>query len=135
MIAGQTGGAVVGGSGNDVLYANPTLTAANNAAKTTLDGGTGDNWLYGDGAYTTFMSGDNAAGTYNQIFGGASQMEGVSGYTNNTVELRQPVERVQERLYRPSARRRLYVHDLADANGAPSSDLVVRGLSARTFRK
>ena len=46
---------VVGGSGNDVLYANPTRTATNNAAKTTLDGATGNNWLYGDGAFTTFM--------------------------------------------------------------------------------
>jgi hypothetical protein len=86
VIAGQSGGSVVGGSGNDVLYGNPTQTAANNAAKTTLDGATGNNWLYGDGAYTTFMSGDNAAGTYNQIFGGVSQMAGVSGYTNNTVD-------------------------------------------------
>ena len=85
VIAGNTGGVVTGGAGNDVLTANPTQTAANNAAKTTLDGGTGDNWLFGDGAYTTFDSGDNSAGTYNQIFGGAPQMTGVAGYENNTV--------------------------------------------------
>jgi hypothetical protein len=85
VIAGQTGGTVIGGSGNDVLYANPTQTAADNAAHTILDGGGGNNWLFGDGAYTTFDSGDNTAGTYNQFFGEPSQMAGVSGYTNNTL--------------------------------------------------
>jgi hypothetical protein len=74
IIGGDTGGSISGGSGNDVLYANPTQTAATDAAQTTLDGGTGNNWLYGDGAITTFMSGDNAKGTYNQIFGGQSEM-------------------------------------------------------------
>jgi hypothetical protein len=84
VIAGQTGGAVAGGGGNDVLYANPTATAALNAAHTTLDGGHGTNALYGDGAFTTFMAGDSSGG-YNQIWGGASQMAGVAGYTNNTL--------------------------------------------------
>jgi hypothetical protein len=82
VIAGQTGGSVVGGAGNDVFYANSTQTAADNAAVTTLDGGGGINALYGNGAFTTFMAGDSNGG-YNQIWGGASKMTGVPGYTNN----------------------------------------------------
>jgi hypothetical protein len=122
VIAGQTGGTVLGGAGNDVLYANPTQTAANNAAKTTLDGGTGNNWLYGDGAYTTFDSGDNSAGTYNQIFGGQSEMAGVSGYTNNTVDyasLSSAYKSVDINLLNGDA----YMCSIADANGAPAADL------------
>jgi hypothetical protein len=84
IVGGTNGGAIYGGSGTDILYANTTQTAANNAAHTTLDGSGGINALYGDGAFTTFMSGD-ANGGYNQIWGGASQMAGVSGYTNNTL--------------------------------------------------
>jgi Peptidase M10 serralysin C terminal len=122
-IAGQTGGTVTGGSGADALYANPTSTAADNVAKTTLDGRTGDNWLYGDGAYTTFMSGDNAAGTYNQIFGGASQMEGVSGYTNNTVDYA-GMSSAYKSAYIDLLHGDTYMCTIADANGAPSSDLV-----------
>jgi hypothetical protein len=121
VIAGQTGGSVVGGSGNDVLYANPTQTAANNAAKTTLDGATGNNWLYGDGAFTTFVSGDNAAGTYNQIFGGQSEMADVSGYANNTVSyahLSSAYKSVDVNLLDGDA----YMCSIADANGAPTSD-------------
>jgi hypothetical protein len=85
VIAGQTGGTVTGGGGNDVLYANPTQTAANNAAQTILDGKGGNNWEFGDGAFTTFDSGDNSAGTYNLLYGGASEMADVAGYSNNTV--------------------------------------------------
>ena len=85
ITAGQNGGTVIGSSGSDVLYANPTQTAANNASQFILDGKTGNNWLYGGGASTTFDSGDNSAGTYNQIFGGKSEMANVTGYTNNTV--------------------------------------------------
>ena len=84
IIAGQSGGAVNGGLGNDVLYANPTQTAVNNAVQTTLDGSGGKNALYGDGAYTTFLSGDTNGG-YNQIWGEQSQMTGVTGYANNTL--------------------------------------------------
>jgi Ca2+-binding RTX toxin-like protein len=47
-----------------------------------LDGGTGNNALYGSSAYNTFMAGD-AAGGFNQIWGAASAMAGVPGYTNN----------------------------------------------------
>jgi Peptidase M10 serralysin C terminal/RTX calcium-binding nonapeptide repeat (4 copies) len=121
VIAGQTGGSVVGGSGNDVLYANPTQTAANNASKTTLDGGKGNNWLYGDGAYTTFDSGDNSAGTYNQIFGGQSEMADVAGYANNTVDyanLSSAYKSVDVNLSDGDA----YMCSIADANGAPTSD-------------
>ena len=84
VTGGQTGGTIMGGAGNDVLIANQTQTAANNAAHATLYGSGGINALYGDGAYTMFMSGD-ANGGYNQIWGGASQMTGVAGYTNNTL--------------------------------------------------
>jgi serralysin len=121
VIAGNTGGSVVGGSGNDVLYANPTQTAANNAAKTTLDGATGNNWLYGDGAFTTFMSGDNSAGTYNQIFGGQSEMADVAGYANNTVsyaDMSSAYKSVYVNLLDGDA----YMCSIADANGAPTSD-------------
>jgi hypothetical protein len=121
VIAGNTGGSVIGGSGNDVLYANPTQTAANNAAKTTLDGGKGNNWLYGDGAFTTFVSGDNSAGTYNQIFGGQSEMADVAGYANNTVDyasLSSAYKSVYVNLLDGDA----YMCSIADANGAPTSD-------------
>ena len=73
VTGGTTGGSIAGGSGNDILYANPTEAAVNNAAVTTLDGGAGKNALYGDGAYTTFLSGDTDGG-YNQIWGELSQM-------------------------------------------------------------
>ena len=63
IIAGQSGGLVVGGALNDILRANPTQTAANNAAQTTLDGGHGNNVLYGDGAFTTFLAGDTGEAT------------------------------------------------------------------------
>ena len=123
VIAGNTGGSVVGGSGNDVLYANPTQTATNNAAKTTLDGATGNNWLYGDGAFTTFMSGDNSAGTYNQIFGGQSEMADVAGYANNTVsyaDMSSSYKSAYINLLQGDA----YMCTISEANGAPSADLV-----------
>jgi len=123
VIAGNTGGTVVGGSGNDVLTANPTQTAANNAAKTTLDGRTGNNWLYGDGAFTTFDSGDNAAGTYNQMFGGHSQMSGVAGYANNTVSYA-GVSSSYKSAYIDLLHGDAYMCKIAKASGAPAADLV-----------
>jgi hypothetical protein len=123
VIAGNTGGSVVGGAGNDVLYANPTQTAANNAAKTTLDGGTGNNWLYGDGAFTTFMSGDNAAGTYNQIFGGQSEMADVAGYANNTVSYAD-MSSSYKSAYIDLLHGDAYMCTISKASGAPSADLV-----------
>jgi hypothetical protein len=84
VVGATNGGAINGGSGADVLIANQSQTAANNAAKTTLDGKTGINALYGGGAFTTFIAGDTNGG-YNQIWGGASQMTGVYGYVNNTL--------------------------------------------------
>jgi hypothetical protein len=44
------GGPLIGGVSDDVLIANQTQAAADNAAKTTLDGGGGANALYGGGA-------------------------------------------------------------------------------------
>jgi hypothetical protein len=122
VIGGNTGGSIGGSSGNDVFYANPTQTAANNAAKTTLEGGTGDNWLYGDGAYTTFISGDNSAGSYNQIFGGASQMDGVSGYTNNTVDY-QNLSDAYKSVYVDLLNGDAYMCTISKASGAPAADL------------
>jgi hypothetical protein len=84
VVAGRNGGSVQGGAGNDVLYANQTQAAANAASQTILDGSTGINALYGGGGFTTFIAGDTSGG-YNQIWGGASKMAGVSGYTNNTL--------------------------------------------------
>jgi Ca2+-binding RTX toxin-like protein len=84
IVGGVNGGTLIGGVGDDVLIANQTQAAADNAAKTTLDGGGGANALYGGGAYTTFIAGDTNGG-YNQIWGGASKMTGVAGYTNNTL--------------------------------------------------
>jgi hypothetical protein len=84
VMAGLTGGTVIGGLGNDRLYANPTSLAAANGSRTTLDGGGGSNALYGGTGYTTFIAGDTNGG-FDQIWGGASAMAGVSGYTNNTL--------------------------------------------------
>jgi hypothetical protein len=123
VIAGQTGGSVDGGSGADVLYANPTRTAANNAAQTTLDGGKGDNWLYGDGAFTTFDSGDNSAGTYNQIFGGQSEMADVAGYANNSVSYA-GMSSAYKSAYIDLLHGDAYMCTIGEANGAPSSDFV-----------
>jgi hypothetical protein len=85
VIGGVTGGTIDGSIGNDIFYSNPTQTAANNAAHTTMDAYTGDNYEYGGSAYTTFDSGDNVAGDFNLIVGELSKMSGVSGYANNTV--------------------------------------------------
>ena len=123
VIAGDTGGVVMGGAGADVLYANPTQTAANNAARTTLDGAKGNNWLYGDGAYTTFDSGDNAAGTYNQIFGGASEMAGVSGYANNTVSYA-AMSGAYKSAYVDLLHGDTYMCTTAKASGATTSEFV-----------
>ncbi len=84
IVGGQIGGSIVGGAGDDMLYANPTPKAADNRATTTLAGGTGTNALYGGGGFNVFVGGDTNGG-YNQIWGGASAMVGVSGFTNNTI--------------------------------------------------
>jgi hypothetical protein len=84
VVAGLGGGTVNGAAGNDILYANPTQMAADNTAHTTLDGKGGTNALYGGGGYNLFMAGTSNGG-YNQIWGAASKMSGVSGYTNNTI--------------------------------------------------
>lgn len=123
IIGPINGGSVTTSSGNDVLYANPTATAAADASQTTLDAGTGNNWEYGDGAYTTFDSGDNAKGTYNQIFGGASKMAGLAGYTNNTVSYAD-LSSAYKSAYIDLLHGDTYMCTIAKANGAPSADLV-----------
>ena len=123
IVAGNTGNLVVGGAGNDVLFANPTLTAASNHANTILDGGTGDNWLYGDGAYVTFDSGDNSAGTCNQIFGRQSEMANVSGYANNTVSYA-AMSSAYKSAYIDLLHGDAYMCASASANGAPTSAYV-----------
>jgi Ca2+-binding RTX toxin-like protein len=84
VVAAQNGGTVLGGAGNDILIANSTQGAANGASHTTLDGGTGVNAMYGGSGFTTFLAGDTSGG-YNQIWGGVSKMNGVQGFTNNTL--------------------------------------------------
>jgi Ca2+-binding RTX toxin-like protein len=84
IVAGQSGGTVIGGAGDDEIHANQSQTSANEGAQFTLDGGGGTNALYGGGAYNTFLAGD-AYGGFNQIHGGGSLMAGIAGYTNNTL--------------------------------------------------
>jgi hypothetical protein len=84
IVGGTNGGTIIGGAGNDTLYANRTQPAAEAAATTTLDAGTGVNALYGGSAFTTFVAG-NSSGGYNQIWGGASKMTDVAGYASNTL--------------------------------------------------
>jgi hypothetical protein len=86
VVAAQNGGSVTGGTGNDILIGNATQAAADAAAITILDGGFGSNALYGGSAFTIFLAGDTGGG-YNQIWGGASKMNGVPGFTNNTLSL------------------------------------------------
>ena len=124
IIAGTNGGSVVGGTANDVLYVNPTQTAANNASQFVLDGGTGNNWLYGGGAFTTFDSGDNAAGTVNQIFGGRSEMANVTGYTNNTVSYAGLANDGAKSVYVDLINGDTYKSTAANASGAPTSSFI-----------
>lgn len=88
VIGGYTSCSIFGGAGNDLLYANNTLKAAENHARTVLDGGSGFNALYGGGAYNQFNLGLEFGGTAgrDQIWGGLSQMNDVAGYLNNTVD-------------------------------------------------
>ena len=85
IVGGQNGGLLLGNAGNDMIYANPTQAAADNHATATLAGGTGTNALYGGGGFNVFVGGDTNGG-YNQIWGGASGMSGLSlDFTNNTI--------------------------------------------------
>ena len=120
VIAGETGGTVLGGAGNDTLRASPTLAAANNAAQTTLDGAGGNNRLVGDGAFVTFDSGDGDGGI-NHIIGRLSRMSDVAGDANNTLSyatLAGPYHSVYVDLLTRTA----WMCSAADANGAPFSD-------------
>jgi hypothetical protein len=83
IVGALNGGSLLGGVGNDVLIANQTEdSAVSYRAVVHLDGGAGINALYGGGAFNNFHSGQS---TYSQIWGGASQMSDVSGYTNNAL--------------------------------------------------
>jgi hypothetical protein len=83
IVGAVNGGLIKGGTGNDVLIANQTQTAAlTYHATTTLDGGGGANALYGGSGINNFLSGD---AQYNQIWGGIAQVAGFVGYANNTV--------------------------------------------------
>jgi Ca2+-binding RTX toxin-like protein len=84
LVGGTVSCDLSGGAGNDMIYGNTSQATADNAAWLTLDGGTGNNALYGSSAFNTFVAGD-ANGGFNQIWGAASKMAGVSGYTNNTL--------------------------------------------------
>jgi microcystin-dependent protein len=85
LFVGDTGTDLLsGGGGNDLLYGNTSQAAADNTGHTTLDGGAGANALYGSSAFTTFIAGDTNGG-FDQIWGGASKMAGVLGFTNNTL--------------------------------------------------
>jgi ELWxxDGT repeat protein len=84
LVGGLKSGTLSGGGGNDLIYGNTSQATANNAAQMTLDGGIGTNALYGSSAFNTFIGGD-ANGGINQMWGAASKMPGVSGFTNNTL--------------------------------------------------
>ena len=121
VYAGVTGGTVIGGLGNDKLYASPTLAAADNGAETTLDGAGGDNWLVGDGGFVTFDSGDGNGGV-NHINGRLSKMSDVAGDANNTVSyaaLSGPYQSVSVDLLTGHA----WMSSTANANTAPQADL------------
>eukprot|EP01034_Spumella_vulgaris_P015800 gene15800-20186_t len=45
----------------------------------------GSNALYGGGAFNTFLLGNVDDDGVNQVWGGASQMAGVTGFANNTI--------------------------------------------------
>lgn len=84
LVGSASGGLLSGLGGDDLLYGNVSQAAADNAVLTVLNGGAGSNALYGGSAFNTFFAGDSAAGI-DQVWGGASLMAGVAGYTNNTL--------------------------------------------------
>jgi subtilisin family serine protease len=84
IVGGVNSVFLYGGRGDDRLYASTAQAAADNRSTTTMDGGAGDNALYGGSAFTTFVAG-TADGGMNQMWGGSSKMAGVAGYANNTL--------------------------------------------------
>lgn len=84
LVGDSSGGLLVGLNGDDLLYGNVSQAAADSAVQAILSGGAGNNALYGGSAFNIFLAGD-AAGGVDQIWGGASSMAGVSGFTNNTL--------------------------------------------------
>jgi len=84
LVGDAAGGVLAGLDGDDLLYGNTSQAAADSEVQAILRGGAGSNALYGGSAFNTFVVGD-AAGGVNQVWGGASQMPGVAGFTNNTL--------------------------------------------------
>ncbi len=84
LVGGSQSGSLLGGAGNDLIYGNTAQATADNASVLTLGGGAGSNALYGSSGFNTFLAGD-ADGGFNQIWGAASKMAGVSGFANNTL--------------------------------------------------
>jgi beta-lactamase class A len=84
LVGGTLSGGLSGGAGNDMIYGNTSQATADNASWLTLDGGAGNNALYGSSGFNTFLASDTNGG-FNQIWGAASKMDGVSGYANNTL--------------------------------------------------
>ncbi len=85
VVGALNGSVLIGGNAtNDVLVANQAQGSADLHSVTTLSAKGGINALYGGGAFNVFSAGDGNGG-HNQIWGGASQMIGVSGYGNNTL--------------------------------------------------
>ena len=84
LVGGTLSGTLAGAAGNDLIYGNTSQATADNMSQLVLDGGNGVNALYGSSGFNIFMAG-NALGGFNQIWGAASKMAGVSGYANNTI--------------------------------------------------
>ena len=85
LVGGNTSGRLDGLDGDDLLYASSAQAAADAEAVTVLNGDGGSNALYGGGAHNTFLLGNVDDDGVNQVWGGASQMAGVTGFANNTI--------------------------------------------------
>jgi Ca2+-binding RTX toxin-like protein len=84
LVGGTLSGNLSGGAGDDMIYGNTSQATADNLSWLTIDGGSGNNALYGSSGFNTFLAGGDDSG-FNQIWGAASKMDGVSGYANNTL--------------------------------------------------
>jgi autotransporter passenger strand-loop-strand repeat protein len=85
VLVGSTGTDYLSGEdGNDVLYGDTSQATGDVGGQTVLEGDGGSNALYGSSGYTLFKVGD-ANGGANQVWGAASKMAGVAGFTNNTL--------------------------------------------------
>jgi hypothetical protein len=84
LVGDSTGGLLSGLGGDDLIYGDSSQAAATAAALAVLNGDAGSNALYGGSAFNTFVVGDTDGGV-DQVWGGASLMADVSGYSNNTL--------------------------------------------------